>query len=1075
MSNRYDDLALHLKLDDIDLSKDSSKFQCTAVVQGGSLAEDDTFGACLNFGGQNDRFTVNGIAIGGVNPAHTIEAWLKVGTYPEKRCSIVQLGSGSDSHHWLLNAEDADGGMGRKAQLGVWFGKQFTTPIVPVAEWVHIAATYDGSNLVCYFNGHPIDKPVAAAFNLSNPHSKHLELAKRASGSKEGNFQGKMAHVRIYRRALSAAEIREDMGTDRLALAAYRRGHPIDFSLRDKDENYVLYIGDDPRDHHNVNLELRNTSAQAIRFKKEEKAADKALEDNHHFELVFRSGVLSDKTLQKLREKKEEVIVSKNGKEEWDLFCSPREDSHTDTISVYFLYKDTSKLFGANESLVIPLRNISANAGSGARGTRIELKLNQLTYDGETTPITGSRIQHVQIINHLGSRRVPLHVGFVGSNRILNDGSSGNKLFLQLMNVLKSEGDTSVRLTTDSGDLEKSSKFLISFDVQSAKEVAPWSLCTEGKEIDALKVSVTEIHVVDSEGNPVSDAGQWEVKRTDHALGESPVWSIAPKQDIVLRRDDYIQIQISNIQTSLPSGPTNLYLDYKNIPGFWDGQVVCPIEKAPLLFHDVKDKQGKYTGELRVGIGCVKPEAKLEIALGANDADTKPLVIRRDNVNYLTVGIGKGKEEPKASLDVNGEIRANFFRAGEGYSRRLPVGKKPVGTPRGNSLEMVWDEDIKWYRIAKIAAPEPMIAGAEFSLRAQVAGRTFGNVTFRIMSLSGLHPIAKKRAFARLTVLSNNGQALSFSKVRIVVPSNVQHACEGYLEIFVRQSPDGETEVNFSIYDNLNNPAWQPIAWEEQPAALPDPLVAVEYSLEKSLFLVADSTERFSVASNGDVLINSKLGIGTGSPGAKLSILGGLHVGGESDPGEKNLLVGGTATVSEGLHAGAPLPADAAIKAGPACSLLVNGFSFFRGSLQLNDSITLVHPKTNQYAAKIAVEPALIFKTHHGDTWHDSVTVHPPGGTAPTLDVAGNICEKVDSISSPNNDWSDPKGPIMKYFRERLKGRHEGTMLRVISPRWPGHFWQGWVDHNGDIPVIPILWQKNPPHYALQKGVVYAD
>jgi hypothetical protein len=80
MSNRYDDLALHLKLDDIDLSKDSSKFQCTAVVQGGSLAEDDTFGACLNFGGQNDRFTVNGIAIGGVNPAHTIEAWLKVGT-----------------------------------------------------------------------------------------------------------------------------------------------------------------------------------------------------------------------------------------------------------------------------------------------------------------------------------------------------------------------------------------------------------------------------------------------------------------------------------------------------------------------------------------------------------------------------------------------------------------------------------------------------------------------------------------------------------------------------------------------------------------------------------------------------------------------------------------------------------------------------------------------------------------------------------------------------------------------------------------------------------------------------------
>jgi hypothetical protein len=36
-------------------------------------------------------------------------------------------------------------------------------------------------------------------------------------------------------------------------------------------------------------------------------------------------------------------------------------------------------------------------------------------------------------------------------------------------------------------------------------------------------------------------------------------------------------------------------------------------------------------------------------------------------------------------------------------------------------------------------------------------------------------------------------------------------------------------------------------------------------------------------------------------------------------------------------------------------------------------------------------------------------------------------------------------------------------------------YWQEWVDHNGDIPAIHILWQKNPPYYALQKEVVYAD
>jgi hypothetical protein len=1075
MSNRYNDLVLHLNLDDIDTSTittpDSSKSGLKAKVNGASLVEDDTFGACLNFEGQDDHVEISSLDLTGANPAHTIEGWIKVKAYPQARSWILHLGqNGAQSHHWLLNTENAESGMGKKAQLGVWgdVGGQQATPVVPLVDWLHIAATYDGSHLVCYLNGQPIDKPKATTFNLTN---KRLILAKKGVAA-ETHFQGKMAHVRVYRRALSEAEIREDIDTDRLALTAFRRGHPIGFSVSDKDENYVLYIGDDPKDHHNVNLELRNTSAQAIRFKKGEKAADKASGDNHHFELVFRSGVLSDKTLKKLRENKEEVIVSKEAKGQWDLFCPPSEDSQTGTISVYFLYKDTSKLFGTDESLVIPLRNISANAGSGARGTRIELKLNQLTYAGETTPITGSRIQHLQIISHLGSRRVPLHVGFIGSNRVLNDGFSANTLVLQLMNVLKSEGDTLVTLTKDS-------EFFISFDVQSANEVAPWSLCNE-KEIDALKGGdsiivaklddqgkvVVDSNVVDSKGNPVSDAGGWEVKRTDHAQGESPVWKIAPRQDILLIRDHYILIYISNIKTSLPSGLTNLYLDYKRIPGFWDGQIVCPIEKAPLLFYDVKDKQ-EYTRELRVGIGCVRPEAKLEIALTAHDAETKPLLIRRDKFNYLTVlkdgKVGIGKEEPKASLDVNGEIRANFFRAGEGYSKRLPVGKAVW-------KDGAWDQDIKWYRIAKLSTRETMtVAGAEFSLRATAAGRSFANVTFRIMSVSGLprlHPetgIKTKRPYGvRLTILSNTALlgfsqlGGSFSKARIVMPWNEQHACEGYVEILVRQVPEGQTELNFSIYDNLNIPAWQPIAWEEQPATLPDALVASEYSLEDRLFVVADANERFSVESNGNVVINGHVGIGTGSPGAKLSIMGGLHVGGESDPGDKNLLVGGKASIMGGLHVGAPLDGHQGLSV--ERSLLVNGSGLFLGSLLARNSIGLLHTGTQNLAAEIVVEPALVFKTHRDGKWQNSITIRPPGGGAPTLAVAGHMSEQLDviKVNKQLDEWRPKDHAIMAYFSQRLGGKAVGTMLRAITdhPKWKGHYWQGWVDADGKIRVI---------------------
>ncbi len=44
-----------------------------------------------------------------------------------------------------------------------------------------------------------------------------------------------------------------------------------------------------------------------------------------------------------------------------------------------------------------------------------------------------------------------------------------------------------------------------------------------------------------------------------------------------------------------------------------------------------------------------------------------------------------------------------------------------------------------------------------------------------------------------------------------------------------------------------------------------------------------------------------KVGIGTTSPAAKLSINGGLHVGGDSDPGDNNLLVDGNSTISGAL------------------------------------------------------------------------------------------------------------------------------------------------------------------------------
>ena len=96
MSNRYEDLILHLKLNDIDSTNttpDSSKSGLKAKVNGATIVKDDTFGACLNFQGQDDHVEVSSVDLAGDNPHHTIEGWIKVEAYPNARSLVTSPGA----------------------------------------------------------------------------------------------------------------------------------------------------------------------------------------------------------------------------------------------------------------------------------------------------------------------------------------------------------------------------------------------------------------------------------------------------------------------------------------------------------------------------------------------------------------------------------------------------------------------------------------------------------------------------------------------------------------------------------------------------------------------------------------------------------------------------------------------------------------------------------------------------------------------------------------------------------------------------------------------------------------------
>ncbi len=394
-------------------------------------------------------------------------------------------------------------------------------------------------------------------------------------------------------------------GTDQTAMASFTQSYPLDFSLHDADDQHVIAMDDDPTGH-DLYLEIRNVSKQNIRLDPGQ---------GHYLALRFRPGTLCAACPEK-------ITLAES---DWRII-----EKNDGAPALIKIQSAMDKTLAAGEKMVLTLQNISADGSRGARGTRVELAW-QLAYTGETTPLSGSREQHMSLISHLGQQHIPLHVGFVSDNNILNDGSV-NELTLQITNVLRLDPDHPERSTirlTGKKDGAAASTFILSFDVEAEGESREWALTTSD-QAKQIEVGVNG----------------WSVEE-EHE-GESPEWILQPEQDTQLEVGKHIQINLSNITSSLPSGRANLYLRYENIPGYWDGQFVCPIEKGPLAFYDVRDKDGRYQSISNLGIGTGKPGSKLAVSGGA----------------AIGAGYAEEKQAPQDGLLVQGHVGIGTWKPG---------------------------------------------------------------------------------------------------------------------------------------------------------------------------------------------------------------------------------------------------------------------------------------------------------------------------------------------------------------------------------------------------------------------------
>ena len=204
----------------------------TGSISGATWTTGGRFGSALSFNGTSSRVTVPDSASLDLTNALTLEAWVRPSVTPTSWRAVMH----KDVDRYYLFAS----GTQNRPVVGGTFGttnQNVTAPTaLSVGTWAHLAATYDRTTIRLYVNGVQVATgPQTAAVSTSNA---VLTIGADFYGEQ---FAGLIDEVRVYNRALTAAEIQSDMNTavaPRLVI-----GQPLAGSTVDGSTIAVTYSG----------------------------------------------------------------------------------------------------------------------------------------------------------------------------------------------------------------------------------------------------------------------------------------------------------------------------------------------------------------------------------------------------------------------------------------------------------------------------------------------------------------------------------------------------------------------------------------------------------------------------------------------------------------------------------------------------------------------------------------------------------------------------------------------------------------------------------------------------------------
>lgn len=375
-----------------------------------------------------------------------------------------------------------------------------------------------------------------------------------------------------------------------------RSSFPMDFRLEDGNGNPAIYITADPAEEHHLLLVLTNRSAQPIMFGPA----------GPHFELRFRKGTLSSKTLDLLKSGAEKTVLAADPGWKFEF------QDHAEDCSLNFTCSNPATL-RSGDSITLALQQVSADPAGGVRVTQVAFAPRQLFY-GDGIAVTGFRRQQLHVLSHLGKPHIPLHAALVDAlvgdsaarQTILNDDVTPNCLCLRFTNVHQTQAlkfnpegsgtPTTLTVTIPTGDEKKHAWVVTS--------------CKKAKDIDPEK----------------SDWKHVNASERDFGVGRARVFNFVPIA-AELGPNKSFDIVLKNIKSDAASGQATLLVEYGNIPGYWSGRFDVQVHKTPLMFS------GKC-----VGVGTQIPASPLSVA---SNTDVPAFYVKQDGAGVAAKFAGR--------------------------------------------------------------------------------------------------------------------------------------------------------------------------------------------------------------------------------------------------------------------------------------------------------------------------------------------------------------------------------------------------------------------------------------------------